>query len=194
MCKTVASHGFLEFVIPRNEQLSLREAPANVFWRTMAWNTSICKPFSVSGLPYYSTGQTWGSGPVWRGQDPGAAHWAIIPWAGGAWLIKGSFAGKDMYCNLLKETAWIEQERKQHGPTSENPWTWDDHRGWCVLKSVHWYVHILITPSTRKQPHFSSEEKVKLRDFKLASKGQGTNSDLDIFYSKPCMLYTTVHC
>lgn len=49
---------------------------------------------------------------------------------------------------------------------------------------VYWnlctrYVHILITPSTRKQPHFSSEEKVKLRDFKLASKGQGTNSDLD---------------
>lgn len=116
MCKTVASHGFLEFVIPRNEQLSLREAPANVFWRTMAWNTSICKPFSVSGLPYYSTGQTWGSGPVWRGQDPGAAHWAIIPWAGGAWLIKGSFAGKDMYCNLFKRNSLNRTRKKATRP------------------------------------------------------------------------------
>lgn len=188
------SHGFLKLVIPENEQIPLREAPANISWETLAWNTSTCKPVC---LDYCIT--HWPDLRLRPSQKGSASRVSsldhyTLSWRGTAYERKVCRA--KIYCSLLKRNS-LDRTGKKVTQSINNNLGKSMNLG-CSQVAEYWNLRTgmyIINHHIKQKiaPFFKWGENETQRFKQLARKGQGTNLDLDMFDSKSCVLYTTAH-
>lgn len=188
------SHGFLKLVIPENEQIPLGEAPANISWGTLAWNTSTCKPVC---LDYCIT--HWPDLRLRPSRKGSASRVSsldryTLSWRGTVHQRK--VCGAKIYCSLFKRNS-LNRTGKKVTQSINNNLGKSMNLG-CSQVDVYGNLltgmFIISHPINQKIAPFFKWGKNETQRFKqLASKGQGTNLDLDMFHSKSCVLYTTAH-
>lgn len=182
------SHGFLKLVIPENEQIPLREAPANISWETLAWNTSTCKP--VDCVTHWPDLRLRPSQKGSASRVSSLDHYTLS-WRGTAYHRKVCRA--KLYCSLFKRNSLNRIGKKV--TQSINNLGKSMNLG-CSQVDLYWNLrtgmYIINHPIKQKiAPFFKRGENETQRFKQLASKGQGTNLNLDMFDSKSCVFYTT---